>query len=207
MYKAVVFARVSTDEQNTMSQIDTIRKYALENGYSENDLYSIEYKESGSGLEDDDRERLVELKHTIKHHPIETVFVTELSRLSRRTDTLHSLKKLFEKRKIQLKVKEGSLQLLNNGKNRNDSTSLMFAIYAEFAEIENKNRIERFRNGKMTKAASSGFTGGTRKFGYKIVQIDEKTKKYEICEKEGKIVFEAFELYKTGKYGNVPLLL
>ena len=106
MYKAIVFSRVSTEAQNIDAQHELVMEWAQNNrfkNYSINEIHELPFTESGEKLADDDREGIQKLYAAIEIYPdIESVFVSELSRLSRRPKTLNTLKDFFVRNRINL---------------------------------------------------------------------------------------------------------
>lgn len=78
--KVVVYARVSTQKQKAdlQNQIDTITKYANNNGYSVSNVYS----DIASGISYD-RGQFIELLNDVIARKIKTVFVENKDRLTR----------------------------------------------------------------------------------------------------------------------------
>ena len=166
--KIILLVRVSTKYQNFESQTNELVKYAERDGYVEDDWIIIEDKESGSKLSDEERQGLTKMYAAIRDpdNQIECVYVLELSRLSRKPETLYKLKRFFTKRKIDLRVKDKGLRLLDpDTKKVNETTDIIFGIYIGLCESENKTRNERTRRGKIYKAEKGYYTGGNVKFG------------------------------------------
>ena len=201
MYKAIVFSRISTEGQNFDAQTEDVKRYALES-YKEEDILVIEYHESGSKLADDDRQGLVDLTNAIDdpNNDIECVFIAELSRLSRIPQTLYKWKSDFIKKRINLRIKDVNMSLLNEYGKTND-IDLLFSIYSGLTEKENRDRVERCIRGRRKKAKEreNSYTGGTVPFGY---HYDKKNKILDFHPEEKQIVSDIFELYRTGKYGH-----
>jgi predicted site-specific integrase-resolvase len=78
--KAVIYARVSTQKQKNdlQNQIDTVMKYANNNGYSISKVYS----DIASGI-NYDRGQCIELLNEVLEHKIKIVFVENKDRLTR----------------------------------------------------------------------------------------------------------------------------
>lgn len=81
--KVILFVRVSTENQELESQIESLKNAAFIDGYTDEDLIVIAKKESGIKLKEAEREGLNELKRTIERNDIDGVYLFELSRLSR----------------------------------------------------------------------------------------------------------------------------
>ena len=62
MGKAILFIRVSTEQQHLESQEDTLKRAAVADGYREEDFIIIGKKESAIKLDEDNRQGLQELK-------------------------------------------------------------------------------------------------------------------------------------------------
>lgn len=92
--KAVIYARVSTQKQKNdlQNQIDTVMKYANNNGYSISKVYS----DIASGI-NYDRGQFIELLNEVLEHKIKIVFVENKDRLTRVSfDMWKELFKQFE---------------------------------------------------------------------------------------------------------------
>lgn len=92
--KAVIYARVSTQKQKNdlQNQIDTVMKYANNNGYSISKVYS----DIASGI-NYDRGQFIELLNEVLEHKIKIVFVENRDRLTRVSfDMWKELFKQFE---------------------------------------------------------------------------------------------------------------
>ena len=78
--KAVIYARVSTQKQKNdlQNQIDTVMKYANNNGYSISKVYS----DIASGI-NYDRGQFIELLNEVLEHKVKIVFVENKDRLTR----------------------------------------------------------------------------------------------------------------------------
>ena len=154
--KVILFVRVSTENQELESQIESLKNAAFIDGYTDEDLIVIAKKESGIKLKEAEREGLNELKRTIERNDIDGVYLFELSRLSRDPVTLYSLRdNIFKKERIQLKCLKPSFTLLEEPDRTKFDTmgSLVFSIFGCFAEQEIIEKKERFHRGREQKAA------------------------------------------------------
>jgi DNA invertase Pin-like site-specific DNA recombinase len=88
--QCVIYARVSTNLQDTESQIQDLQKWVTYNDYEVKEIF----KESISGYDKvKERPELDRLKEYIKSHKIKQVITYELSRLGRSTQqTLTEIK-------------------------------------------------------------------------------------------------------------------
>ncbi|KAA6307573.1 hypothetical protein EZS27_040754 [termite gut metagenome] len=84
--------RISTLAQSLDEQSNDLQKKALQDNYKEDEIIIIEDKESGIKLSDEERNELNRMYQAIEdNNTIETVYIWELSRLSRRQTTLLKL--------------------------------------------------------------------------------------------------------------------
>lgn len=204
MGKVILFLRVSSEKQQLASQELIARRMAHADGYSdENILPPIQYKESASRLEEKDRQGLQELYKTLEErNDIDAVYLTELSRASRKPNVLYAFRDYLLDKKIQLVCGEPSFRLLNKQQQLDKMASLVFAIFGAFAEQEIIEKRERFARGKEQRALEGKYTGGNLPFGYKIgdnkkIEIDYVDDEGVICG-NARIVQLIFNLYESG---------
>ena len=199
MKKAVLFVRVSTEKQTLESQIETLKRSALIDGYTDSEIIVIAKKESGVKLKEAEREGLNELKSVIEQNDIDCVYIFELSRLSRDPMTLYSVRdKIFKDHKVQLKCLKPSFSLLEEPDRTKSDTmgSLVFSIFGCFAEQEVVEKKERFHRGKGQKASEGKYSGGVIPYGYDIDA--ERNKLIVINYDEADIIHTIFDLYEAG---------
>lgn len=197
MGKILLFLRVSTIVQDLDSQENILRKAAKEDGKNEADFIVIGKKESAIKLKEEEREGIKELKNIIEKEDVDCVYITELSRLSRKPDILYHLRDYFLNKKVQLKCLSPSFTLLNKERTTIDQhTNLIFAIFGTLAEQEMIEKKERFARGKRQKAREGRFTGGRLPFGYKVIK--EKNNIIEIDDNEAEIVRKIYNMYEKG---------
>lgn len=197
MSKAVLFVRVSTLQQHLESQEEVLKRRALSDGFANTDIITIGKKESGYKLDEEEREGLKELDEVITQEDVSTVYIWELSRLSRRPKVLYSVRdKLFEKH-IQLICLNPSFTLLTSDLQQFDSTAtLIFSLFGALAEQEVIQKKERFARGKKRLAELGRYNGGKIPIGYKK---DEANNNFIDIDPEGAaMVHEIFDMYERG---------
>lgn len=197
--KVILFVRVSTENQELESQIESLKNAAFIDGYTDEDLIVIAKKESGIKLKEAEREGLNELKRTIERNDIDGVYLFELSRLSRDPVTLYSLRdNIFKKERIQLKCLKPSFTLLEEPDRTKFDTmgSLVFSIFGCFAEQEIIEKKERFHRGREQKAAEGKFAGGRVPFGYTV--DEEQANLIVIDEEEASTIRTIYDMYEAG---------
>jgi len=197
--KAILLVRVSTQLQELEEQTLSLKKFAIESGYKDKDLIIIEEKESAIKLEESERKGLNRMKDIISSNKdIETVFVWELSRLTRNPQTAYSLRDYFINNHIQLICYSPSFKLLLPDRSKIDENgSIFFGLYISLAEAEMRNKKERFHRAKIKNARLGRYSGGFVKYGYKVNKIKESGNylKYEIDEKESELIKYIFDEY------------
>ena len=183
--KCILLVRVSTDAQDLDEQSLELKNRAIADGYSVDEIEAIEEKESGF-KSDDERNGLKRMEDCIESNPIEIVYVWELSRLSRKDDTLTKWKNAFVNKKIQFICLNPSIKLLDNNKELDLNADLSFNIFMSFAKTEMMVKKQRNRRAKEKNARDEKYTDGYIKFGYQVDYKDDK--KTKIKEDESKIV-------------------
>lgn len=193
--KAIIFVRVSTDAQQTESQKIELIKSAKLDGYVDSNLIIIEKNESGSRIKFENREGVKELLDSIKEGGIETVYIWELSRLSRIPADLYKLREILINNNVQLKCLNPNFKLFDVEGKIDESSAMIFGIFTTMAESEIRNKKDRFARGKKFGAENNKFVGGKLPFGY---TYDEKTKYILINEKQASIIKQIYNLYENG---------
>ena len=128
MGERIAYVRVSTIEQNEARQVEELKKHDIQKWFIE--------KVSGKNT---DRPELQKMLDYIREG--DTVYVHDLSRLSRSTSDLLKLVEFFAKKKVEL---------VSNKENIDSSTptgKLMLTMIAAINEFERQNLLERQREG------------------------------------------------------------
>jgi len=195
--KAILLVRVSTVQQHLDEQTNSLITYALSKGYSEDNLLIIEDKESALKLSEEERNGLNTMKAYIANDSsINAIFVWELSRLFRKQKTGYSLREYFISYHIQLFCYSPNFQLLTKDRSEVDgSGSITFALFAEMADAEMRNKKARFHRSKVRNAKTGKYSGGFIKYGYTV----SETGFYEINEQEAEFIRYIFNEYEKGR--------
>lgn len=202
--KAILFVRVSTDRQELDTQSEQLRQFALEDGYSPQNLIEIAEKESArKKVYDDegneiDRRGIHRMKQLVKSDPsITALYAWELSRLGRRQKVLMDLREfLCIDRKINIIIKTPSvIRLLDKNGEIDTGADMIFTFFAQVAESEMRQRLERFARTKQKNALMGKYNGGGKvMFGYKL----DENNYYVVNEEEAAVVRLMFEKYCEG---------
>ncbi|MBM4422617.1 MAG: recombinase family protein [Chloroflexi bacterium] len=160
--RAVIYARVSTDEQaehgySRESQVEACRTYAAGNGLT----VVAELREDYSGAKLD-RPELDRLREMIRRREIEAVIVFSPDRLTR--NLAHSLILREELQRAGIE-----LHYCNRGKSENTPESRMTEnIEAVFGDYWREKIIESSRRGRLSKAANGKWPcDGHAAYGYR----------------------------------------
>jgi DNA invertase Pin-like site-specific DNA recombinase len=200
MKKVILLIRVSDIKQNYETQTKELQEFVEKDGYSIEEMEIIQDKESGRKLSDEERQGLNKMYAAIDdpNNKIESVYCWELSRLSRKPSTLWKVKEYLEDKNINLIIKHNSLNMKEDKYN----FSLIFGIYAGMCEQEIITREARFKRSRIENAAKGQYIGGSICFGY---TVNSETKLFEVHPEQAASIRLIFELYATGKYGELSL--
>src|SRR5581483_163243 len=189
MKRAILYARVSTDEQaekgySLQTQIDAMREYAAQNGMTIVRELCDDY--SGAKL---DRPALDTLRALLERKEADAVIVYAADRLSRNLAHLLILREEFNRAGIEL-------HYMNRGKSENTAESrLMENVEGVIAEYEREKIKERTRRGKLAKAKAGKWVGaGFVPYGFRKVGVKQDSR-LEIDEQEARIVRRIFDMY------------
>lgn len=194
MVKAVIFCRVSSTAQNYERQVDELMSLALKDGYLKEEIAITAHKESATKNDVANRKTISDLKKLISDNSIETVYVSEISRLSRRQDVMYSVLSLLEDNRICLTIQNPMLirTIVDGKSNPMAHIAISFLTYAAINESEIKS--ERTRSGKAKGIKEGKIVNGTVKFGYSR----SKDNKPVINPEEAKVVIDIFNMYLNG---------
>jgi DNA invertase Pin-like site-specific DNA recombinase len=193
--KAIALVRVSTKAQELDSQREKVIQAILHDGYSESDIITVEDKESGSKLTEEERSGLNKLKHYIETDQVSSVYVYEISRISRKETVLYSIREYLQKKHVQLICLEPYFRLFNDDWTISNQAAFTFSIFATLSSQETMIRMARMMRGKAKKASEGKLTSGKPLYGYSILQ--DKT--IVINEAQSKIVKEIYSRFLNGE--------
>ncbi len=189
--RAVIFCRVSTDEQargySLQTQLDECLKYAKQMKYVVLEKFKDDY--TGESLDRPDLDRLREF---ITRTLVEVVIVYDLDRLARKS----VYQMLIEE---ELRAHGAIVEYVNGQYADTDEGRLQKQIKASIAEYEKAKILERGKRGKRGKA-QSGFVlvAARTPYGYRVKSEPHKSW-LEVDEDEARIVRLVFEWYTRGE--------
>ena len=195
MKKALLFARVSTTQQDLERQKELLYPLIKEDGYTEDDIAVIEYKESAIKNDVQHRKSIKEMKELIASESIEAVYVTEISRLGRRNDVLYDVFALLAKERIALIVQSPALiRTINKDGSDNLMGQMVISFMQHLAVSEMKVKTERSKSGMQTRKKQGHLVTAYVKFGYKRSEDNRPI----IDNENAEIVRKCFQMYLEG---------
>lgn len=175
MKTSVIYSRVSSvnDRQSTDRQIADLQAYASRNELT---IVSV-YSEHISGAKkNEERTVLMECLDYCITNKIDTLLLSELSRLGR--STLQVLKSLdiLHSAGVNVYIQNLNLNTLLDNKEVNPLTSIIITVMAEMASIERSNIVYRLQSGRENYLANGGTVG--RKKG-SVKSMEQKKEEYK----------------------------
>lgn len=153
MKKVIVIIRESTIRQEIESQKDEMLKYVLSEGYTGSEIEFV----GGSGLsalklDDQYLRALKKVYSLIEENPsIECVFAWAIDRIGRNEEVLMNFKNFLISKKINLRIKNPNLSLLNDDGTINYGMELAFSLFSTMSKQEMEQKKERFKRAKSRK--------------------------------------------------------
>lgn len=198
MIKAIVLVRTSTVRQEIDSQIEEVIKYALSDGYSIDEITVIGGAGS-SAIKLDERymENINRVYDLINCTPsIECVYAWAIDRIGRKEELLMNFKNFLISKRVNLKIKNPSLHLLEKDGYVNAGAELAFSLFSTMAKQEIEQKKERFKRAKIRNHKEGKFNGGAEtRFGYAV-----ENGYFVVNKEEADIVRLIYEEYATGNY-------
>lgn len=199
--KAIVLVRVSTERQHLDEQREEVVAMAKHDGYDDNNIILIENKESAIKIKDETESLgLTKLFQLIENDStINCVYAYELSRIGRKEDVNLRVKNFLIDHKINLKLKEPSMVLLDKDGSVNSGAEIVFSLYNTMSHQEMRLKKARLKRGKI-EAVSRGEIGmGKCKYGYYV----DKDKNILRIDLEKGEVFKTIRI-TSKKFGELP---
>ena len=191
MKKAIILARVSTENQSLDSQIEKLIDEAKRYGYERDNITIISGKESGVKLDIEERQTIQQMKECIETGEYDMLFIWEVSRLARRPKVLYEVREYLINNRVNLRCLTPSFTMLKDDYTIDPTASIVFAIFGTMAEEEARLSKERMMRGRIAKRDKCKFIGGNILFGY---DYDENDNIF-INSEEAKTVNEMFKRY------------
>jgi len=195
MKKIAYYLRNSTDHQDYVYQKEALDGYL--NTFN-NVEFVGEFAEKISGFKSEsDRPEMNRLLSYVEQNLIDEIWCYDVARLSRDAINLQNIVKTCTEKKVNIYFKANNLYTLNSDLAQNDTTKLIVAILAQFAETDAKQLIQKMKFGKQTKnRMGNQFIGGMLRLGYNYKNdFAKKTKDLYVDEKRRFLVEYIFNQY------------
>ena len=178
--KAVIYARVSSigDRQSTTRQVVDLMKYAQ---YKEYEVVRI-FEEHGSGGKKNlNRPILLEAVSFCINMNIDTILVSELSRIGRNAFEVLDTINILKENNINIFLQKENFTLLDENGKPSIFAPILLATLATCAELERENIAHRLNSGYNQYRANGGKVG--RKPG-SIKPVEKLKEEYKDVIKE-----------------------
>ena len=195
---AVIYARVSSvgDRQNTERQVDDLTRYAESNGY---EVIKV-YEEHISGAKkNEERAVLCECLNYCIKNKIDTLLISELSRLGRNVDEVLANVKFCKDNNLNIYFQKENLSLFNADGSKNPFLTIFISVLATCAELERDNIKFRLQSGLRRYRENNGV------MGRKIGSTKSKEKKQEEYAKVIKLLKGGQSVRNTAKLCDVGI--
>lgn len=162
--QAVIYARVSSvgDRQDTTRQIRDLEKYATDHSLT----IEKTFEEHISGAKKTkDRPILTECLDYCFKNNIDTLLISELSRLGRNVDDVLSNVQRCKEHHLNVYFQKEQLSIFNTDGKEHPFLTIFIAVLGTCAEMERENIKFRLNSGREKYIAEGGKLG--RKEGYK----------------------------------------
>ena len=186
--RAAIYARVSTDlqekEQTIRSQLEAIRVYVSERGYT----VSGEYIDDGFSGATLDRPGLDRLRDALRTGEMDVVVFHSPDRLARKAVYQGLVLEEIEKAGIRV-------EFLNYPVDDSPESRMLLGMQGLFAEYERAKIMERTRRGKLQRAREGALVGGHAPFGYCWIKRNESSRaRFEISDYPAAIIRRMYRL-------------
>lgn len=167
--KTVIFARVSTNQQEYDRQINELMALATNKGWSVEAVFSEKISGAKANSE---RAELLNMVAYVEANTVNKVLVTELSRLGRDTLQVLEVIEMLNSKGISLYIQNYNIETLTAEGKVNPMSQFLITILAEVARMERKTIRERVASGYANYRSNGGKVG--RKEGYRKSEEDMK---------------------------------
>lgn len=160
--KVVIYARVSTNNQDYKRQTEELIEFSKKNNYEVVNIF--EEKISG-GKTNEERPQLMKMINFIKSNKIDKVLCWELSRIGRNTIEVLKTIQLLNENCISLYIKNHNIETLNDKCEVNPMSQFLIQILTSVSEMEKTQIRQRIKSGYDSFRKNGGRVG--RKQGFK----------------------------------------
>lgn len=158
MKKAVIYCRVSSigDRQNTERQVADLTDYANRNGLEVEQVFE---EHISGATKNEDRAVLCECLKFCVTNKIDTLLISELSRLGRNVDEVLANVKFCKDNHLNIYFQKENLSLFNADGSKNPFLTIFISVLGTCAEMERDNIKFRLNSGLRRYVANGGRVG------------------------------------------------
>lgn len=187
MKKAVIYARVSSvgDRQSTLRQVLDLTQYATTNGM---EVVKIFEEHISGAVKNEERPVLCECLDYCIANAINTLLISELSRLGRNVDEVLANVKRCKENNLNIYFQKENISIFQADGSKNPFLNIFISVLGTCAEMEREAIAFRLNSGLKRYKEAGG------KVGRKVGSIKTKEKKQEEyakvlrCLKQGKSI-------------------
>jgi len=152
----IIYARVSTNQQDYSRQIGQLKNVCLKNGWDNPTIIG----EKASGYNGHSRKGFSRLRKLIESGKVENVLCWEVSRLGRRIlDVLEFIEDCTS-RQVNIHIHNIGLNTMTSERKKNPVSDLILSVMANLAQMESERLSERIRSGLDYRKKNGGHIGG-----------------------------------------------
>jgi len=174
--RAVIFVRVSTQQQDSSRQVDDLKQLCAKQGWEVATVITEKVSGSAKNSQRPGLKKLMDLADTKQ---VQKVVVSEVSRIGRNTREVLEIIEELSKRKISIYIQNHNLETLTPRGKVNSMAKFMLTLLAEFARMEKETLIERTISGQRRawevegkqKGRPVGTIEDTKKVLYKYPEV------------------------------------
>ena len=198
MKTSVIYARVSSvgDRQSTTRQVDDLKRYAQVNGYEVVNTYE---EHISGATRNEERAVLCECLNFCITNKIDTLLISELSRLGRNVDEVLANVKLCKDNHLNIYFQKENLSLFNPDGSKNPFLTIFISVLGTCAELERDNIKFRLQSGLRRYRENNGV------MGRKVGSTKSKEKKQEEYAKVIKLLKGGQSVRNTAKLCEVGI--
>lgn len=158
MKRAVIYARVSSvgDRQSTFRQVADLTQYATTNGMAVTEIFE---EHISGATKNEDRAILCECLKFCVTNKIDTLLISELSRLGRNVDEVLANVKFCKDNHLNIYFQKENLSLFNADGSKNPFLTIFISVLGTCAEMERDNIKFRLNSGLRRYVANGGRVG------------------------------------------------
>ena len=198
MKTAVIYARVSSvgDRQSTERQVADLVDYSTKNGLSVEQVFE---EHISGATKNEDRAVLCECLKFCVTNKIDTLLISELSRLGRNVDEVLANVKFCKDNHLNIYFQKENLSLFNADGTRNPFLTIFISVLGTCAELERENLKFRLNSGLRRHIENGG------RIGRKLGSTKSREKKQEEYAKVIKLLRSGQSVRNTAKLCEVGI--